>query len=468
MKTIPGYSKYQISEDGKIYSLYRKRFLSPMRFGKYLRIKVKKDGDSAIKPKFIHYLVAITYIPNPLDLKYINHIDGTGDILNNHVSNLEWSTQKNNVIHAISNNLRKTFTLPVVQMDLNCNEIERFNSIIEAGNKTKVNPQTISDACNRKIKTSGGFYWRHADDIDWVPLVRKIKFKKIEKIDENGNVVEVIKNMDFLCKSQKCSWKAVTKAIKNNTSFRGFFWKYQTEEKVEPNQKINTDDWKIYEGYPKYKISNRGEIYSLSFQRLMRPKFSQVYKDKIICFRNDKGSKTFLIKKLVATLYVPNPENKKCIRYINGNKEDLYYKNLEWYSIDKVENPIIIQENISDGEIIQFSKNGSIIKIYKNIEEIKENTQFNTENILNICNRKGKFKLEGDHVWRFKNDSFEKVKNVKKILQLDMNTCEIINCFDTINDAKKFLNIGANSHIGDVCRGKRNVAHGFKWKYIEE
>ena len=47
-----------------------------------------------------HKLVADAFIPNPKDLTIINHLDG--DKQNNHISNLEWCTHRQNSQHAES------------------------------------------------------------------------------------------------------------------------------------------------------------------------------------------------------------------------------------------------------------------------------------------------------------------------------------------------------------------------------
>lgn len=64
----------------------------------------------------------------------------------------------------------------------------------------------------------------------------------------------------------------------------------------------------------------------------------------------------------------------------------------------------------------------------------------------------------------------------KKVFMCDKKTDEVLMVFDSQSDAGRWLQennktkdkriTSLSSHIGEVCKGKRNTAYGYKWKYI--
>ena len=99
---------YAIEKDGRVWSKFSK---------KYMKTSIDKDGYSTISLKNdrnsyshfgIHRLLMIAYCPiDNMEQMQVNHIDGNKQ--NNNLSNLEWVTCEENLLHARVNHLNNTF-----------------------------------------------------------------------------------------------------------------------------------------------------------------------------------------------------------------------------------------------------------------------------------------------------------------------------------------------------------------------
>jgi len=98
--------KYEVAEDGKIFSNVGKRKELKGKISKYgYRMIVLNVNGKKLYP-LLHRLIAEAFIPNPNNLPEVNHKDGNK--LNNIVDNLEWVTTKQNLIHARDKGLLPT------------------------------------------------------------------------------------------------------------------------------------------------------------------------------------------------------------------------------------------------------------------------------------------------------------------------------------------------------------------------
>lgn len=132
MKEIKDFPEYLITEDGKVYSTkYNKlRELKPRYDTKgYCIVLLFYKGKGTTKK--VHRLVAETYIPNPDNLPQVNHIDE--DKKNNYVSNLEWVTNHQNMVHSVCRWIYKIENVITgeIQETINICQFSRDNNLTD-------------------------------------------------------------------------------------------------------------------------------------------------------------------------------------------------------------------------------------------------------------------------------------------------------------------------------------------------
>lgn len=161
-KPVPGYEGiYEVSNTGDVRGKngIRKPQLS---WDGYLFVKLCNNGK---EKKFkIHRLVAMAFIPNPGNLKEINHKDENK--LNNNVENLEWCDRFYNNHFGLRGmkagvGIKRAKQKRIGRYTRNGVYIDSFESAKEAGMKLSIDPTGISHVLTGRRKTAGGFVWKY-------------------------------------------------------------------------------------------------------------------------------------------------------------------------------------------------------------------------------------------------------------------------------------------------------------------
>lgn len=162
-----GYPDHFISECGVVYTKKRRGTSKLGELKKMKSVISKRNGREAIllthnkafKNFSVHRLVAISFIENPENKPQVNHIDGNP--LNNHVSNLEWNTAKENTQHAFRCGLINRSGAYNSQAKLDDMKVLTIKTLVLNGSRNNelskafgVKPNTIS-----QIRT--GHIWSH-------------------------------------------------------------------------------------------------------------------------------------------------------------------------------------------------------------------------------------------------------------------------------------------------------------------
>ena len=89
-------------------------------------------------------------------------------------------------------------------------------------------------------------------------------------------------------------------------------------------------EWKPIKGYEQYyQVSNYGEIYDNRNKRLMKANSKSIYQKARLRKQKD-DHKTFMVHRLVAEAFIPNPDNKPHVHHIDENSRNNKADNLEW------------------------------------------------------------------------------------------------------------------------------------------
>ena len=124
---------YQLTKTGEITSWHQRNpgkiICKRIDRAGYYTVRLSYKG--ATKTYLLHRLIAIAFISNPFNKRFVNHINGNK--LDNRICNLEWSTHSENIQHAISTGLCKAPEFNSKKVIDICTG-KQYTSIIQAAN----------------------------------------------------------------------------------------------------------------------------------------------------------------------------------------------------------------------------------------------------------------------------------------------------------------------------------------------
>ena len=158
---------YQVSDDGQVRRILKGGRTKPVKCkdGLYYTVSLSKNGKYTSFN--VHRLVAEAFLERPVGTTEVNHKDG--DKHNNNLENLEWVTQKENLIHAMQQLNHFPWGKPpkkVRCLDKDTGElVAEFNSISDAARSlgNTGNRSGITLVCQGYQKSAYGYRWEYAD-----------------------------------------------------------------------------------------------------------------------------------------------------------------------------------------------------------------------------------------------------------------------------------------------------------------
>ena len=333
-RPINNFPNYNVSNLGNIKNIITNKPLKILCKEGYGSVSLKHN--ELKKTLKVHRLVALAFIENSENKSDVNHKDKNK--LNNHVSNLEWMTRKENNIHRckdliITTNKNK----PIYRIDKNTDEIlEKYNSIEDAAvwafdNELTKNTHNGRNAIGNCItglsKISYGFKWI------------------LEPYDEclEGEI-----------------WKPVPNTIKT------------------------------------YWVSNLGRFKNSSGSIVVNSKPTPGgYIVAVI------DNVTYRLHRIVALSFIENPENKEQVNHMDGNKTNNAVSNLEWVTnqenqVHKFKTGL---GNNYTRKIGQYNLEHNLIKKFGSIVSASKELNIGKSGINGVC--KNRYKQSGGFIFKY-------------------------------------------------------------------
>lgn len=168
------------------------------------------------------------------------------------------------------------------------------------------------------------------------------------------------------------------------------------------------ETWREINAYPNYEVSDMGRVRNVTTGHVLKPMRNHRGYDKV-----ELKSKGQFIHRLVATAFIREPLENEQVNHKDGNKTNNCVDNLEWclqsqnsqHSYDTgLQKRQFGKDNHYSRQVEQYTREGKFIKLWDSIAD------------------------------------FEREAGIR---------------------------VG-KSHVSEVCKGRRPIAHGYSWKYPSE
>jgi NUMOD1 domain len=342
-------------------------------------------------------------------------------------------------------NARKT---QVLQYNLNGDFITEFKSLNEASKKVGVVPSAIGQNLNSFTKSAGGFQWRFkTKDYKYKiePYVILNNGLPVGQYDINGKLIKAFESLleaERITGHTEGSIRAAMNRgakLKNTSYFFIQFNKYQKIPlEIEPFV-IPIHGFSI----PVVQISGDNKYFIKEFP-------SVTHAAKSLEKNTGHISSACLGKRETA------------YGYIWKYRSD-YHENLETIDIS------LANKKLHSKPIAQYDLNGNYIRSFVSASEAARVMKDLQGNISSVA--VGKNNYTGKYQYAYIENGVTPLKkpvkmadNVsKEVLQLSVDTDEVIAKFSSVGIAAKSVN-GSQSNISACINGRKKTAYGFKWR----
>lgn len=190
---------------------------------------------------------------------------------------------------------------------------------------------------------------------------------------------------------------------------------------------------------------------------------------------HENGTATKIaVHRLIALHFIPNPDNKRTVNHIDGNKRNNSLSNLEW---------------ATDSENLQHAYDNNL-QPYRRKYSLEEYEQFFYQVIagkslttlasevnqsltqLSLYVKEAAIRLnkltEYQNALKEQKSKQQRSANREtyKVQMIDLTSNEVLQTFNSISDAGRYLDKASTGPISNVLAGRTKSAYGYFWKRV--
>lgn len=223
-----------------------------------------------------------------------------------------------------------------------------------------------------------------------------------------------------------------------------------------------------------YSVSSTGEVRNDNTGYILKKQMQDGYMKVGLTINGNM--KRCSIHRLVATAFIPNPDNLPIVNHLDGIKNNNNVENLEWTTVSG--NALHAHQAGLIGyqkrrPVRQFSANGDWLMDFESATEAARQCELLPEKIIDVC--RGNRKTHGKYQWRYQDSGIEKlppattfINTGRKVAQYTKEG-EFIATYESYREAARAVN-GTPASISRVCSDPEHhhTHKGFVWKIVDE
>jgi hypothetical protein len=234
---------------------------------------------------------------------------------------------------------------------------------------------------------------------------------------------------------------------------------------------------KIIKDFPDYTISTKGIVIKIKTNKELSIWIGANGYKHVDLRKDGKGIKVAL-HRLLAIAFIDNPNNKRTVNHIDGNKLNNNLENLEWatdsenvkHAYNNGLQPYrreYLLETYNSMLVNKFLKGETITSIAKNSKNCITQISLHLRESAERLNLLKEYEAELVRQKAERNKQTGKSQRKQIVLNmLDKNTEEVLQTFDSVTEAKEFLQKKSCGPISNVLAGRQKTAYGYKWEKV--